>query len=329
MCYPMLNGRVVHRVHSVNDPLLHELELPLRATYHPLGFRLNLASNSHHPLEAACEAWAGCPPEFAKRPLEIRIVVQPEGALADEPPAFHGRGDLFSMVYDRHNFGVYDAASLSGYCFVSEKTAANHLRLRMHFLEAMTYSLLALRYAVPIHAATVARGDSGVLFCGPSGAGKSTLSYACARAGWTLIADDATWLPTGHEGRIAVGRPSHVRFREDAPRHFPELTRYAAEQRPNGKLTIEAPTADFPALRTAARCRADHLILLDRRPGTARITPIPTADIVERLLADMPTYGERVWERFEHTVRRLLDAAAWRMEYETLEQALSLLADVR
>lgn len=316
-------------VFTVIDPLLHEIELPLRATYCPLGFRLNLASNSRHIMEAACEAWSSRTPEFARQPLDIRIIVQPEGALADEAPVFRGQGELFSIVYDRHNFGMYDAGSLTGYCFVSESTAADHLRLRLHFLEAMTYALLALRHAVPIHAAAIARSGAGFLLCGPSGAGKSTLAFACARAGWTLVSDDATWMPNDNEGRLAIGRPSHVRFREDAPRLFPELARYVAEQRPNGKITIEATTADFPLLRTSVRCQADHMVLLNRRRGPARIVAISASDVVEQLLADMPTYGERVGDRFQRTLGRLLGAWAWRMDYETLEDALGLLSEIR
>ena len=89
-----------------------------------------------------------------------------------------------------------------------------------------------------------------ICLTGVSGSGKSSLAFACARAGWTFVSDDATWLPID-EPAIAVGRPRHARFREDAPRLFPELARYAAEQRPNGKITIEAPLADFP-LKTIA-----------------------------------------------------------------------------
>ena len=314
---------------TVIDPLLHEIDLPLAASYYPVGFPLNLSSNSRHVMEAACEAWGGGGPEFARQPLDIRMVVQPDGALAGEPPVFRGQGDLFSIVYDRHNFGVYDAASLSGYCFVSEKTAADHLLLRLHFLEAMTYSLLALRHVVPLHAATVAHSGAGFLLCGPSGAGKSTLAFACARAGWTLISDDATWMPSDHEGRLAIGRPSFIRFREDAPRLFPELARYVAEQRPNGKMTIEAPTADFPQLRTSAQCRADHLVLLHRRPGPSRLAAVPSSEVIDGLRADMPTYGEHAWDRFQRTLDRLLGASAWRMEYETLEDALRLLSEIR
>lgn len=312
-----------------DDPLLHAIELPLRAAFHPLGFRLNLATNSHSVLEAACESWNAYAPEFARQPIEIRVIVQAEGALADSQPVFRGQGDLFSIVFDRHNYGVYEVNSLAGYCFVSNLTAASHLRLRTHFLEAMTYSLIAQRHAVPLHAAAIVRDGAGFLLCGASGAGKSTLAFACSQAGWTFVSDDATWLPCDVEGRVAIGRPSHARFREDAPRLFPALGRYAAEQRPNGKMTIEAPTADFAHVRTAVRCSADHLVLLERGAARPRLVPISASEVIEQLLAESCSYGDRVRKLHERALDRLRDASAWRLEYTTLEQALDLLAKIQ
>lgn len=317
---------------AANDPLLHEIDLPWKATCYPLGFRLNLATNSREVIEAADEAWGAYTQDFARQPLEVKLIVQPGGTLAESSPLFRGQGDLFSIVYDRHNFGVYDVHSMTGYCFVSDQTAANHLFLRLHFLEATVYSMLAQRHAVPMHAAAVMRGGSGFLLCGPSGAGKSTLAYACGRAGWTFVSDDATWLAADVEDRIAIGKPRYVRFREDAPRLFPELRCYAAEQKPNGKITIEVSTSDFPQVHTTTRCRLDHLVALDRRPlgegRPPRVFSISAGEVVDRMLADAPSYGERVRELYKRTLRRLADTAAWRLQYESLEQALALLSEI-
>jgi len=315
-------------VTALNDPLLHGIELPLRADYYPAGFPMKLASNSRQVIAAADSAWRGCAPQFPRPPLSIRVAVQPDGPVA-EAPVFRSQGELLTIVSDRYNFGAYDANSLFGYCFVSEATAACHLSLRMHFLEAMTYSLLAQTYAMPMHAAAVARGDSGFLLCGQSGAGKSTLSYACARAGWTFVSDDATWLPADCESRTVIGAPRHARFREDAPRLFPELARYPAAERPNGKPTVEAAMAELPGIHTAASVRVDHFILLDRSArASGRVTPVPFEEAADRILADSPCYGERVRQMYERTVAGLRAAAAWRLEYETLEQALRLLSEV-
>jgi hypothetical protein len=313
-------------VQSLFDPLLLGIELPLRGTQYPLGFRLNIATNSYHVLQAAEEAWSIYSRAFARQPVDLRFIVQPEGALADTQPAFRGQGDLFSVVYDRDNFGVYEINSMAGYCFVSEQTAANHLRLRMHFLEAMTYSMLAQRHAMPLHAAAVVHNGEGILLCGASGAGKSSLAFSCARAGWTFVSDDATWLPVD-EPAIAVGRPHHARFREDAPGLFPELARYAAEQRPNGKITIEAPMAHFP-LKTSVTCGVDHLVLLDRRPGPPCISSVAEDEVRDRLLSDSPNYGEQVRLMYERTICRLSGLRAWRMQYESLDEGIRLLAGI-
>src|SRR2546430_3834288 len=115
------------------------------------------------------------------------------------------------MVGDRDNHAAFDPQSLFGFCFISGKTAADHGWVRWHFLEGLVYMMLAQRHVVPVHAACVARHGCGVLLCGASGAGKSTLAYACARAGWTFIADDSVMLLPDSTDRIAIGKPHHAR----------------------------------------------------------------------------------------------------------------------
>jgi len=312
------------------DPLLHDVDLPLRGTYYPLGFRLNLVTNSREVLQAATESWGCFEPEFEREPVEIRIVVRPEGALVQEQPVFRGQGHLFSISYDCDNFGVYDSRAMCGFAFVSERTAAKHIRLRVHFLEAMAYMLLAQRYGAPVHGACVAREESGVLLCGVSGAGKSTLAFCCARRGWTYVSDDAAWLVRDAEDRMALGKPHQIRFREDAPRLFPELEAYAARTRPNGKLSIEVPLADFPHIRTAPRCAIDRMVILDRRAGTAaRLDSIPAEEVIDALMQDGPSYGEEVNAWHEETIRRLLGARAYRLRYDALDEAVETLEITR
>ncbi len=43
------------------DPLLRDLELPLTATFHPVGFPLRLATNSRDVMEAAAEILSTVP----------------------------------------------------------------------------------------------------------------------------------------------------------------------------------------------------------------------------------------------------------------------------
>ena len=311
------------------DPLSHDVDLPFRGTFYAQGFPVEIATNSRDVLEAATESWGMYQREFDRDPVELRVIVQAEGDLAPEPQ-FRAQRHYFSIVADRDNYAFYDSRERFGCCFLSQKTAGDHAWFRYYFLETMVYMLLAQRDIVPVHAACVAREGSGVMLCGWSGAGKSTLSFACARAGWTFLGDDSTWLIPDAEDRTAVGRPHIARFRDDAAHHFPELQGIVARARPNGKLTIEVPMNAFPQIRTASRCRIGCVVLLDRQAaGPAYAREIPASEIVDRLIADMPSYGPEVRARVERTAKRLLVVPAYRLTYADLNEAVELLSTLR
>ena len=310
------------------DPLLCDLDLALSGTFHPAGFPLHIATNSPHVMEAAAESWALVRREFDTPPLEFRVVVEPEGELAAEP-VFRKQLHLLSLVSDAHNFATGDSRTLSASFHLAEATAADRDWMRWFYLEAMAYMLLTQRYVVSVHAACVAHDGAGILICGKSGSGKSTLSFACARAGFTYVSDDSTWFLTGSEDRVAIGKPHQLRFRHDVARHFPELAGYIASAHPNGKLSIEVPTSIFPAVRTATRCPIRCLVFLDRESGgPARFEPMRYEDVVESLLADMPSYGAEVNAAQEKTIYSLAALPSWQLTYRTLEDAIRLLSEI-
>jgi hypothetical protein len=308
------------------DPLLAEIDLALVEFLHPAGFQLKLQTNSHDVVEAAREVWGAYCNEFQCESIRLRIIVQPVGDAASDP-VFRAQGSQFAVVAGRDNFGFFDAASFSGFCVISAATASDHALLRWSFLESAVYLLLTQRYIVPVHAGCVAKHGTGVLLCGPSGAGKSTLAYACARAGWTYLSDDATLLLVGSEGRAAVGRPHQIRFREDAPVLFPELAGSGVALRPNGRLAMEVPTRTLPKVRTATRCVIEHLVFLDRHSDAEReLQPLDGTTAVESLIRDMPSYGPEINALQEATLRQLKSASAWRMRYGNTEEAIGLLS---
>ena len=310
------------------DPLLCDLDLALSGTFHPAGFPLHIATNSPHVMEAAAESWALIRREFDTPPMEFRVVVEPDGELAAEP-AFRKQFHLLSLVSDAHNFATGDSRTLSASFHLAEATAADRDWMRWFYLEAMAYLLLTQRYVVSVHAACVACDGVGILICGKSGSGKSTLSFACARAGFTYVSDDSTWFLTGSEDRAAIGKPHQLRFRHDVARHFPELAGYIASAHPNGKLSIEVPTSLFPAVRTANRCPIRCLVFLDRESeGSARFEPMPYENVVESLLADMPSYGAEVNAAQEKTIYSLASLPSWRLTYRSLEDAIRLLSEI-
>ena len=266
--------------------------------------------------------------EFESRPIELRIAVQPHGQRAPEP-AFRSQRHMFLIVADRDNFAAYDSEKLFGYAFVSQKTAVDHAWFRFHFLETMAYMLLAQESIMPVHAACVAHGETGVMLYGLSGAGKSTLAWACARAGWTYVTDDGVWLLPHSTGREVRGRCRQARFRSDARQLFPELAAYLERTVPSGKVSVEVPLSAFPQIRTADRCRVGCVIVLDRQSGArARVEAIPAEEPLGLLLRDMPWYGEEVRARYERTARKLLEVPAWRLTYEDLGEAVTLLTEL-
>ncbi len=310
------------------DPLLCDLGLTLSGMFYPAGFPLRIATNSPHVLRAAEESWAPSHRAFDTPAMEFRVVVEPAGELA-AAPTFRKQRHLLSFVSDAHNFATADTLTLSASFHLSEATAADHAWLRWFYLEAMAYMLLTQRYVVALHAACVASHGAGILICGRSASGKSTLSFACARAGFTFVSDDCTWLLAGSGDHIAIGKPHQVRFRHDVARHFPELEPHLASRRPNGKLSIEVPTNLFPAIRTAARCPIRCLVFIDRESdGPPRVERMPAEDVVESMLADMPSYGPEVNATHENTIHSLSRLPAWQLRYRSLDDAIRLLSEI-
>jgi hypothetical protein len=301
----------------------YSLDVYSRAACNPLGFRLNLITNSADVLRAAGESWGQSRQEFDGKPLDLRVVVS-DVQIKAAKPRFEIERHLFSIISDRHNYAVADLNALYGACYVTQETVADQAWFRWFFLDAMVLSLLAQQHTVPVHAGCVSRDGAGTLLFGQSGAGKSTLSWACARAGWSLVGDDAAWLLPDTDQPTAIGRPQQVRLRPDAPRHFPELSGMATKARPNGKLSIELKTRDFPQIRTKSHTAVDRIVLLGRG-DEPKLVPVSRDQALEAMLRDCVPYRDEVHARHVQTIERLADLPAWRLQYRTLDEALALL----
>jgi hypothetical protein len=315
---------------ALSDPLQHAIDLPFQHTYYPYGFRLDIASNSREVLDAADENWgmydALYEPEYADSPLTVRVLVQPGNELSP-PPVHRLQGHLYSAVASRENYALIDLDALFAYAWVTERTVADHAWFRWFYLESLAGTTLAQRHAVPMHAACLERNGVGVLLWGPSGMGKSTLAYACARAGWTFIADDATILPQNRSDCVVTGKPHQARFREDAPRLFPEFDGYVTRARPTGKLSIEVPMASFAGIRTAVRCEVKRMVFLDRGKSGG-LEKIGVESALEQMMQDSRSYGEETQARHERALRRLLHAPMYRLRYEQLQDAIEALESI-
>ena len=220
------------------DPFQREAQLQLQSTYYPLGFELHLKTNSEDIVKAAEEIWGGAVRLFDETPIELRVIVNPGGAMPT-PPLYRAQAHLMSAISDAENFVICDYTRNLAVCRVSENVAKNRPFVAFYYLKAAVNYTLAQLYLTPVHAACVAWNGRGVLLCGDSGAGKTTLAYACARKGWTYISDNESWLVRAAEGNLLVGDPRRIRFRPDAPTLFPEL-----EIKENERVPENIQTAD-------------------------------------------------------------------------------------
>jgi hypothetical protein len=312
-----------------DDPLLCDHEFPLTATFFPLGFPLELATNSHDVLNAANESWGLFSPRFDRRPVQVELGVMESGHIpVPKPPSFRSRGHLMSIVADSDNFSHSDWSRGFAYGWVTRNVAADRAFFRYHFLEPTVLTLLEQRYFAPIHCAFVVRHGQGVALCGESSAGKSTLAFACARAGWTFVADDAIYLLRDEAERYALGNPHTIRFRASATELFSELKGRHPFTRQNGKFGFELRTKELN-LKIAAGNRIDHIVFLSRREGvSAKIHRFPT-DGALAALRQFLNHGE-AWVRSEQsqTYERLLESGAWTLVYSNLDDAIHRLTEL-
>jgi energy-coupling factor transporter ATP-binding protein EcfA2 len=320
-------GRERELQETLCDPLADQVVLPIVQTFYPLGFPVEIATNSPAVVEAAHESWGSFRAEFERAPIRIRVVAEEGGPDPAPEPVYRSQRGLMLIVSDRDNFACCDMRARFGWCRIANNMLADRGWFRWFFLEAMVYLLLNQDDVVSVHAACIARNGLGVLLCGASGAGKSTLAFACAKAGWTYVSDDATILLQGSPEREAFGKPHQFRFRPEAVELFPEIEGHSECIKPNGKPTVEVAIGAFPEIAAASRCRIGCVVFLNRsNRSRALARPLSSLEASDRLLREMPVYSEEVWRRHRDTVATLFSAPAYELQYKTYEQAIPLLS---
>ena len=70
-------------------------------------------------------------------------------------------------------------------------------------------------------------------------------------------------------------------------------------------------------------------MFIDRESdGPARVERMPPEDVVESMLADMPSYGPEVNATHEKTIHSLSRLPAWQLRYRSLDDAIRLLSEI-
>jgi hypothetical protein len=328
----MSNSSVLDAVNTVGavtaaDPVLSGFRLPLRGTYYPLGFALEIATNSGEVLAAAEESWGGFQEKFSELPLHLEIGVMADGSRrCPPPPGCRSRGNLLTIIADAGNFSVCDLSRGFAFAWLTQSVVAERAYLRYYFMEATVSTLLEALYLTPLHAACVQIGGRGVLLCGESGAGKSSLAFACARSGWKFLSDDSSAIVRKRQGRVVVGNPCQMRFRESAVELFPELKEQRVTPRATGKMAIELATATLPEIATQAECQVDYIVFLNRRePAPPGLLFLPK-EIALQYFEQYMCFGEdEVHQAQSASIHDLLTAKVFEMRYCDLDWAVERL----
>jgi hypothetical protein len=306
--------------------LLQSVLAALDATFHPLGFPVRILTDSQAVVDAALAEWSSWQPAFSDPPITIRVNVV--GTSNQRPPAsiFRADGPIFEVISDSNNRARGDTRAGEATAELTPGAIENGEWLQYHFLDALVFQLITSPCLTPIHASCVALTGRAVLLAGNSLAGKSSLAYACARRGWTYVSDDSSpLLRRCASEHVVLGTPHSLRLRPDAPRLFPELAPHPTKLRGNGKTVLEIPTRLLP-IETAATACAGRFILLNRRPGPARLAPADPSRVRDHCAQHFYHWDPPIEAAQRAAFDTMLNGIeVLSLEYSTLDEAIDLL----
>jgi hypothetical protein len=241
------------------------------------------------------------------------------------PPKYRFIWPLLMSVADAENYSIVDMDRKRARISVTSEAMRHKLYMGSLFLGAAPGPIIATHYMTPVHAACVAFEGRALLLCGDSGAGKSTLSYACARAGWTFVGDDASYLLNCGNDRTVFGNCHSVRFRPHAAELFPELQGRDITPRLVGKPSIEVPTEYLPTIVCSQTACADFMVFLNRRSGGPPEL-LPYRKDVARQFMRQVLYGtsETLAPQYA-AIERMLTADVLELRYTDLDWAIDRL----
>lgn len=300
-------------------------ELSLKAVFYPYGFPAEVRTNSDLVLNLYEELWGRFEQQHDTEPIQCHVqLVESDSVECPPAPTYRLMQPLMICVADVDNYGVVDLEACRIKITIS-RAAVRYPLYAQYFLLGTPGCCVATRYSTPVHAGCVALDGRGVLLCGDSGAGKSTLSYACARAGWTYVADDGSFLLNGGTERKVTGESYKVRFRPSAVELFPELEGLDITPRAAGKPSIELTTAPMIQFVRAQTTRVDFLVFLNRSAGGPPQL-VPYRRDVARQFLRQTLYGTAETLAVQYAaIERLLAAEVFELRYSDLNWAVDRL----
>jgi hypothetical protein len=301
-------------------------ELTKRATFYPFGFPAEVRTNSEMILEQFDLLWSMFEKRFDTKPIVANVcVVETESTECPPAPSYRYLPKMLTGVADADNYCIADFELGQTWIVVSTAALRYPLYLRQFFLECAAGGHIATTQVTPVHAGCVVLDGCGVLLCGDSGAGKSSLSYACARAGWGYVSDDASFLLNGGTKRMVIGDCHKVRFRPSAAELFPEIAGMEITPRAEGKPSIVVPTANMPHVTRRESTHVDYVVFLNRNAAGPPAL-VPYRKDVARHYMHQVLYGWPESLAAQHAaIDRLLTVDVFEIRYRSMDWAVNRL----
>lgn len=304
----------------------HPIQAPAltrRASFFPLGFPLEVRTNSEQVLAECRTQWGHFQQRSDTDPMLAEIHVVPNEQQECPPqPQYRYLESTLTAIADADHYALADISSSRTQIVVSAAALRHPLYFRYFFLECAAGVHIATRHATPVHAGCVTLNGRGVLLCGDSGAGKSSLSYACARAGWGYVSDDASFLL---QGRSVIGNCHQIRLRPTAADLFPEIAGLPLTPRAEGKPSIELPTEPMQYIRRQHCAEVNHIVFLNRRVlGKSGLYPY-SKEVARRYMRQVLWGTRETLARQYASIETLLEADVLELRYQSLDVAIARL----
>jgi hypothetical protein len=164
-----------------------------------------------------------------------------------------------------------------------------------------------------------------VLLCGDSGAGKSTLTYACARAGWTYVTDDCSFLLHHEDRNLVTGNCYRARFRPTAAEFFPEVAGRELTPRAGGQPSIELPTTQLRDIVLSQLKEVHYMVFLNRYSGGPPELVPYRKDVARGFLRSYVSGMGETLLKHSQAIERLLTVDVLELRYTDLDWAVERL----
>jgi len=296
-----------------SDPFAERAAPAMRESRMLLGCRVEFESNSPELLELTHVAYAGLPPQAlpGRAPqLRVRLILTSgeHARRRDEPPHLQmlaGAGFLGGAV-GASGFVVLSARQRAALVVVPRSMLRFPYHIRYELIEFAVFTLATrVRGLVPLHAACIGRGGSGVLLLGDSGAGKSTVSLLSLVAGLEFLSEDSVFVLPDTLAATGVANFVHVRANslrwlgraDDARRirEAPVIRRRSGVR----KFEVDLRQERYRVASGPQRIRALVFLCAESAGDAPLLRPLSRRQMLPRLTAAQAyAAGQPGWRRF-------------------------------